>query len=85
MFADDTTLFFSGDDIGKLNSDINQELNNLAEWFKVNKLSLNIKKTNYIFFCTKNNKINPALNISIDGVKLLEVMQTKFRGVVIIT
>ena len=43
MFADDTNLFFSGENIEKLNYDINKKLIALSLWFKLNKLSLNIK------------------------------------------
>ena len=53
MFADDTNLFFSENDIGRLTSLINSELKNISDWFKANKLSINIKKTHYILFCSK--------------------------------
>ena len=44
LFADDTKLFTSGDDLDVLYDTANHELNNIAEWLKVNKLSLNVKK-----------------------------------------
>ena len=50
MLADDTNLFFSRDDIKTLFEIVNQELINIQEWFKANKLSLNTSKTKYIFF-----------------------------------
>ena len=59
MFADDTNLFYSHKNIKTLFSTVNQELNNLNEWFKSNKLSLNTKKTKYSFFhpVQKSNNI----------------------------
>ena len=43
IFADDTTLFFSGEDIATLIDTINCELKKLLCWFKANKLSLNYR------------------------------------------
>ena len=44
LFADDTHLFTSGDYIEEMYEIANQELNCIAEWLKINKLSLNVKK-----------------------------------------
>ena len=43
IFADDTNIFCFGDDFTTLVNVINCELQKLTEWFKVNKLSLNIR------------------------------------------
>ena len=48
-FADDTTMFLSHSDIKTLHEEANQQINHLYEWFCANKLSLNAKKTKYIF------------------------------------
>ena len=50
MFADDTNLFYSHSNIDTLFKTVNKELNYINEWFKANKLSLNISKTKYTFF-----------------------------------
>ncbi|KAI0239321.1 hypothetical protein LSAT2_009969, partial [Lamellibrachia satsuma] len=43
---------------------INTELHNIAEWLKLNKLSLNINKTKYMIFQMPNkNVIVPTLTI----------------------
>ena len=55
MFADDTNLFFSGKDINLLFKSVNRELEHINEWFKANKLSLNIKRQ-IIYFFTQNEK-----------------------------
>ena len=46
MFADDTNLFFSNENIGKLLYQMNKELKSVSTWFKANKLSININETN---------------------------------------
>ena len=50
IFADDTNLFLSHRNHKTLFQTANRELENIHEWFKANKLSLNIKKTKYSFF-----------------------------------
>ena len=67
LFADDTYLLSSGHDISKIQQE--PDLNKLSEWIKVNKLSLNIKKTHFIVFTNKNVSKH-ILNISIDGHKI---------------
>ena len=50
VFADDTTIFTSCNNMNTLYNNMNGDLANLINWFKANKLSLNIAKTNYIPF-----------------------------------
>ena len=83
MFADDTNLFLRENDIENLTLKANTELNKISNWFKLNKLSLNIKKTNYIFFKNKRKNLNLIPDIRIDNVKIEQVNKTKFLGVVI--
>ena len=50
MFADDTNLFFTHKDIRYLFQIVNQELENIKQWFVSNKLSLNIRKNKILIF-----------------------------------
>ena len=60
MFADDTNLFISDSNIKNLFETMNEELRKVANWFKANKLSLSISKTNYsLFHSTKKRKDIP--------------------------
>ena len=84
MFADDTNLFFSNTDLNLLYKIINDELFLISNWFKLNKLSLIIKKTNYILFCSGNKKIdNKGLDILTDKAKIDQVTKTIFLSVAI--
>ena len=80
LYVDDTNIFLSGNDLPELCSDMCNELKKLDLWFKVNKLSLNVSKTNFMVFGNKKNK---ECNIFINGVKIEEVNYTKFLGVLI--
>ena len=50
MFADDTNFFYSHHQIKTLFETVNCELKNISQWFRANKLSLNIKKTKDTLF-----------------------------------
>ena len=53
LFADDTSLTHANGDLKKLETEINEELFKVCSWLVVNKLTLNIEKTNYIIFCPR--------------------------------
>ena len=61
----------------------NAELSKLSLWFRVNRLSLNVKKTNFILFRTMNKHMTQNVKIHIDGVDMSRVTTTKFVGVII--
>ena len=44
MYADDTHTTIASDDIGELAQMMKEELQNISEWMRVNKLSANPKK-----------------------------------------
>ena len=48
LFADDTNLFASGTNIIQLQGAVTNDLNSIAEWLKVSRLPLNIKKTHFM-------------------------------------
>ena len=77
-----TQICSSGHDISKVQQEVEADLSKIFEWLKVNKLSLNIKKTHFILFTNKNAS-KPIVNISIDGHKIDETGHTKFLEVVI--
>ena len=64
LFADDTNFFASGDNIANLCENINRELLKINDWFKINKLSLNFSKTNFMVFTNRHIE-DFEINISI--------------------
>ena len=88
LFADDTTVYLTGKDKTKLFFDMKNDLVNLIDWFRANKLSLNISKTNYVLFTPKRIKIesditseNPVLQF---GTEIIEQKSfVKFLGLLI--
>lgn len=82
LFADDTTILYSNKSLDKSFDTLNKEINKVNEWMKVNKLSLNIAKTNYIIFRKKINQTNMH-QIFIDNSTINQVSSTTFLGVMI--
>ena len=53
LFADDTTILYSRDDLVSKMNGINKELQEVTNWFKANKLSVNVGNTNYMLLGTR--------------------------------
>ncbi len=82
LFADDTNIFYSCKSHNDLMKIVNEELLKLSEWFRANKLSLNVKKTNYIIFGNRSKAcFDLNFHITIDNICLERVINTKFLGV----
>ena len=75
LFADDTNVFISGENIDVLCSRLNEELECIREWLCCNKLSLNVSKTHYMIF-TPRNKIVHDIDVKIHGVSVERVYAT---------
>lgn len=86
LFADDTTVFHSNSNIKDLCKIMNEELKEVVNWFKCNKLSLNAAKTNFMIIGTphQTQNINDSdTNIFLDGCKLIKVCNAKFLGIIL--
>ena len=62
LFADDTNIFCAGNNL-ELQGMINGLLAKLAKWLAVNKLSVNLSKTNYMLF--RNRPADIEINLFI--------------------
>jgi len=84
LFADDTNLLASHKDLTHLVNNVNTELSKTSSWFKANKLSLNINKTNFMLFRNKHDNRNfNDINISIDNIDITQVSETKFLAIIL--
>ena len=55
--------FNSNQNQNSLEQNINEELNKISGWLKVNKLSLNAKKSKFMIFKRVNKTVEPLLKI----------------------
>ena len=56
IFADDTNVFYSSNSIDDIEKVMNEELQNILQYCNVNKLSINIKKTNFMVITSCRKK-----------------------------
>ena len=73
LFADDTTILYSHPNIENQINRINEELKEVSNWFKANKLSVNASKTNYMILGTPrmvSNKDELNVNVILDSTAL---------------
>ncbi len=80
LFADDTTIYLSSKHIETLYNHINYDLNKLSDWFRANKLSLNVGKTNCTLFKLNNNPINEKFKIKLGQDTIEHKNVVKFLG-----
>ena len=57
IFADDTNVFYSNSSIDEVESVMNIEIEKLFRYCATNKLSINLKKTNFILITNSNKKV----------------------------
>ena len=81
LFADDTNLFISHNDLVYLINTLNTELNKLSTWFAANRLPLNLSKTNFMVFKPWQKKQSFEFQVSINEQPIFRVSETMFLGV----
>ena len=85
MFANDKNLFYFHQIINDLFSTVNSELECINQWFKANKLSLNIEKTKYTLFHKRSaiNEISGISDLIIGSRNIEKTSSIKFLGVML--
>jgi hypothetical protein len=60
IFADDTNIFYSSTNIREVENVMNEELiTNIRRYCAINKLSINLKKTNFMIISAKRKVLQP--------------------------
>ena len=83
LFADDTNIYYEAESPDKLEQVINKELKKLDTWLVVNRLSLNIDKTNFIVFHPYNKPMKHLVTLKFHKKAILEKSSIKYLGVMI--
>ena len=81
LFADDTNIYFDADKLEKIEKVVNTELRKVNRWLILNKLALNVEKSNFVLFYTKPPSRN--LKIKIGNKRLNKEDCVKFLGVLV--
>ena len=83
LFADDTSLFIEHKDPNILINQLNCESQNVSDWLRANKLSINVSKTKLIIFRPRQRSLPNISPLIIDNNVVELVESTKFLGVYI--
>ena len=83
LFADDTNIFFSHSNLESLSLIVNSELNRLTDWFRANKLSVNIKKSNFMIFRPRQKRQTLDIKVYLSNQEIHQVNETVFLDVVL--
>lgn len=80
LFADDTMITTSGENIHEIINVINEDLSNFSNWLKFNKLKLNVEKTKFMII-GQNTQTHD--DVKIDNISIQKVSEFKYLGVVL--
>ena len=82
LFADDTNIFAEGRDPAELSGRVNGALEELSRWFRCNRLTLNLKKTEYVYFPgPRGGGEGVGLGLQVGGDPVRRVDGARFLGV----
>ena len=82
LYADDTTVYTSGDNINALIQSLNKELY-INNWIITNRLSLNIAESNFIIFHSQKKVILYDSPLSINNIDLIRVTSFRYLGIIL--
>jgi hypothetical protein len=81
LFADDTNLYEEGMDPAGLFERVNRGFGELGRWFRCNRLTLNLKKTEYVYFAGARPPEVPSEGLVFVGEQIRWVKNTRFLRV----
>ena len=83
LFADDTNIYYEDKSLKNLETVINKELKKLYVWLIVNRLSLNLDKTNFLIFHPYNKPLIENITLKIQKKAINEKDNIKYLGIMI--
>ena len=83
LFADDSNLFYSHNNLHSLESIVNNELSKIYEWLCANRLSLNTNKTKYVLFHPVQKRIANTISLHFNNKQITQTKSIKYLGILI--
>ena len=83
LFADDPDIYFKHHDLIQLQKVVNRELKKVRKWHDANRLSLNIAKTNFVVFHSRQIKLVGPVVIRFGKKKIKRGRCVKFLGIML--
>ena len=82
-FADDTNLLYINKSIKVLCKKVDYDLKGITNWLNANRISLNVRKTEFIIFRKPNKSIDFEIKIKINGKRLHPSTNIKYLGILL--
>ena len=82
LFADDTNIYYDSPDLKTLEKTVNNELKKLCLWLNVNRLALNVAKTNFVIF-RANKKLDHNVTLLMNKKAIEQKDHVKYLGVLV--
>ena len=83
LFADDSNLFYAHKSLQFLEMHLNEQLCKVGQWLRVNKLSLNVDKSNFVVFHPPQKKVCYSINLLINDNIIRHENSIKYLGIII--
>ncbi len=82
LYADDTVIWTTGMNVEEIQVKLQQDLINVTNWLRLNKLSVNASKCKTMIVSSPNHSIrNEVLHLHIDNEELENVASYKYLGI----
>jgi hypothetical protein len=81
IYADDVTLYFSSTLITDAQTKLQTDLVRITKWFTMNKLLVNVNKSNCMIISSNANTCKLNLNLKINNTQLVQVNSFKLLGI----
>ena len=85
MYADDTALYYASNSVDDIIKCINEDLTSVNNWLQCNKLSLNVKKSEFMLIGSRQRltTVDQNMTVQINGKIVTKVDKCKHLGVII--
>ena len=80
-FADETNLINFNSSIKVINKQVNKDLKTLSNWLNVNKICLNVSKTELVLFRSAKKQLDFGLKLKLNGKRLYPTNSVKYLRV----
>ena len=81
MYADDTEIHVCGNTIEEVSTLLQADVDRIVDWFRLNKLTINLAKSACMIFSTNTNVVNNSLSINVNGTSIEQVTDVRYLGI----
>lgn len=84
LYADDSAIFYANEGVANNIGNIKEDMAKIIEYFRINRLSLNISKSNVMHFHSKRRSLIDVADISItENMTIKLVSSVKYLGLIL--